>query len=393
MQSPKPLLLVFPFDLLSHQVRCVKVALTLSAHYEIRFASSRKWSAVYKAEGFGEFAYTGFDPEVVMRDASRFSFDWLRAAELERVAGEMKAVLEEMNPAAVMGDAMPGLRLVSQMVRVPCINLINAYMSDHYLRTRYVPQGHAAYRIQKWLPRALFRWGESRQLRQAHAPFRELRKKWNLPSASSFFSEWQGDMTLVCDDAQLFPMRPLPAGHFITGPLRLRLPGMEAVTTEAIAFLQEVPQERRIVVSMGSSGDLARVKALQDSMFTDYRIVIAGESSEEWNAGHLRHWPLLNLAQLLPHASVVISHGGNGTLYEALIAGIPVLSSPVHFEQGWNAQAAQAAGVGETLPAFLPATDLKKRIERWAGRSLPLQVKESADEVLRNQSIIKQLGR
>lgn len=54
---------------------------------------------------------------------------------------------------------------------------------------------------------------------------------------------------------------------------------------------------------------------------------------------------------ILPHASVVISHGGSGTVLAAMTAGLPQLCLPQFADQPLNAAAVADAGAGLTLEA------------------------------------------
>ena len=54
-------------------------------------------------------------------------------------------------------------------------------------------------------------------------------------------------------------------------------------------------------------------------------------------------------ADVLPHCSAVVSHGGSGTTYGALAHGLPLLLLPHAADQFENAGAARAAGVAEVL--------------------------------------------
>jgi rhamnosyltransferase subunit B len=57
------------------------------------------------------------------------------------------------------------------------------------------------------------------------------------------------------------------------------------------------------------------------------------------------------LRRLLPHAAVLIHHGGIGTTAEALRAGTPQLVVPLAHDQFDNAARVTALGVGAALPA------------------------------------------
>src|SRR6185503_10867567 len=58
----------------------------------------------------------------------------------------------------------------------------------------------------------------------------------------------------------------------------------------------------------------------------------------------------LSYSQLMPAASLVISHGGHGTVARALGAGTPVLISPIIGDMSETAMRVSWAGAGLSLP-------------------------------------------
>ncbi len=59
---------------------------------------------------------------------------------------------------------------------------------------------------------------------------------------------------------------------------------------------------------------------------------------------HAERW--VNQEQELPAADVVVCHGGSGTLYGALAAGVPVVAVPVFADRFENGRRVTAAGAG-----------------------------------------------
>ena len=69
-------------------------------------------------------------------------------------------------------------------------------------------------------------------------------------------------------------------------------------------------------------------------------------------------------ADVLPHCSVVVSHGGSGTTYSALAHGLPLLMLPHAADQFDNAAAARAAGVAEVMmPYEIEAAAVRAAVE------------------------------
>ena len=75
-------------------------------------------------------------------------------------------------------------------------------------------------------------------------------------------------------------------------------------------------------------------------------------------------------ADLLPHADVVVHHGGSGTTLGALAAGVPQLVLPQGADQFANAEALCAAGAAlQLLPAEVTADAVCERARRLLSKA------------------------
>ena len=63
----------------------------------------------------------------------------------------------------------------------------------------------------------------------------------------------------------------------------------------------------------------------------------------------VRHFDYVPLSRLLPRSAALVSHGGIGTLSQALAAGIPQVVMPLAFDQFDNAARLERLGVAATL--------------------------------------------
>ena len=59
---------------------------------------------------------------------------------------------------------------------------------------------------------------------------------------------------------------------------------------------------------------------------------------------HVEQW--VPQADVLAHAALVVCHGGSGTTFGALAAGVPLVICPLFADQAVNAQLVQSAGAG-----------------------------------------------
>jgi rhamnosyltransferase subunit B len=96
----------------------------------------------------------------------------------------------------------------------------------------------------------------------------------------------------------------------------------------------------------------------------------------------VKHFSYLPLSELLPHAAVLIHHGGIGTCSQALRAGMPQVIRPLAFDQFDNAARINQLGVGRMLftrsfrapmiaqhiHSLLNSSDVKKRSQQIIDR-------------------------
>jgi MGT family glycosyltransferase len=69
-------------------------------------------------------------------------------------------------------------------------------------------------------------------------------------------------------------------------------------------------------------------------------------------------------ADVLPHCSAVITHGGHGTVMKALIAGVPLVLVPLGRDQPDNAARVVHAGAGIRLPRNASTSALRAAVDR-----------------------------
>jgi UDP:flavonoid glycosyltransferase YjiC (YdhE family) len=89
-------------------------------------------------------------------------------------------------------------------------------------------------------------------------------------------------------------------------------------------------------------------------------------------------------AAVLPHASLVVAHGGTGTLLAALAAGVPVVCLPLGRDQPANARRleelrlgvvverdAEPAAIRDAVTGALASAELRERVAAFAGTLAP----------------------
>lgn len=356
-------MLVFPFGLLSHYLRCLVLCRELSAFFEIRFAAHPSYQKFIEEEGFDSFACEGFDSSLVVDELKRFEFSWLKSELPEKLFDQQVAIIKRFRPVAVLGDHTPTLKMAAEATGVFYLSLINGYLSNYYADNRAVSRRHPMFKwirlVKDPLRTKLVRWGEARAFRDLHKKFRVIRRRNGLQQKHHYLEELEGDLTLICDLPELFPQKPFPKSYLNIGPLFYDqgVPG----TQDAV---HPDPLRKCIVVAMGSTGDWKNVSWLNDSFYSRYTIIALGDKESVLNAPHVIHAEFANCDQLFPLAHLLICHGGNGTLYQGLLYRLPILAFTAHCEQEWNIHALEKFKLAICLDSFSDAEQYRIMVEQ-----------------------------
>ncbi len=112
----------------------------------------------------------------------------------------------------------------------------------------------------------------------------------------------------------------------------------------------------RVFISLGSffsaRSDLL-AKLVETFQQEQVQVILASGTTPIELLGDLpRHWivePYLPQPALLPHCDLVVTHGGNNTVTEALTAGVPLLVGPLSTDQFAGGADLESAGLGRVF--------------------------------------------
>ncbi len=288
-------------------------------------------------------------------------------AHAAEAAKALLPLLGEIRPHAVVSDILTlAPTLAAEKAGVPLATLIpHIYPVVEPgmpffaigLRPPRTPVGRAVWRTGQ---RAL-----NVGLEQGRNDLNRQRARLDLPPVDRFHGGISPDLALVGTFPQLEYPRRWPAGVEITGPMTFEIPHPE---------IELPPGEKPLVLvapstAHDSENHLVRtaLAALADEpvrvVATTNRVVPQRPIEVPSNAV-LVDW--LSYSQLMPAASLVISHGGHGTVARALGAGTPVLICPIIGDMSETAMRVAWAGCGLSLPWRL----CRPAPLRWTARRL-----------------------
>ncbi len=276
-------------------------------------------------------------------------------------------LLEELRPDAVVSDILTlAPSLAAERAGVPLATLI-----PHIYPV--VEPGLPFFAVGLQPPRtpvgrAVWRTGQRALdigLEHGRRDLNTQRARLDLPPVEHFHGGISPDLALVGTFPQLEYPRQWPENVAITGPLTFEVPHPE---------IELPPGDDPLVLIAPStahdSGNHLVRTALAALAQEPVRVVattnrVVPQSPIEIPANAvLVDW--LSYSQLMPQASLVISHGGHGTVARALCAGTPVLISPIIGDMSETAMRVAWAGCGLSLPWRL----CRPAPLRWAARQM-----------------------
>jgi MGT family glycosyltransferase len=276
-------------------------------------------------------------------------------------------LLEEMRPHVVVSDILTlAPSLAAEKAGVPLATLIPHIYPVVEPGLPFFAIGLKPPRTP--LGRAVWRTGQRALnigLEHGRRDLNRQRERLDLPPVERFHGGISTELALVGTFPQLEYPRQWPAGVEITGPMTFEIPHPD---------IEPPPGEAPLVLvapstAHDSENHLVRtaLAALADEpvrvVATTNRVVPQRPIEVPSNAV-LVDW--LSYSQLMPIASLVISHGGHGTVARALSAGTPVLICPIIGDMSETAMRVDWAGCGLSVPWRLcqPAP------LRWAAQRL-----------------------
>ena len=199
-----------------------------------------------------------------------------------------------------------------------------------------------------------------------------FRAELGLPPVRGFLAHWcfSPDRVIGCFPEWYAPYQPdWPCQTRLTGFPRWDPPISRAEHRDAMEFLEA--GEPVIVFTAGSynrHGQAFFQAAVESCVALGRRGVLLTKYRDqlpERLPAEVRHFDFVPLAAVLPHAAALVSHGGIGTVAQALVAGVPQVLMPIAFNQPDEAVRLKRLGVANFIPP-----------ERFRGRRLTHVLKQ-----------------
>lgn len=150
--------------------------------------------------------------------------------------------------------------------------------------------------------------------------------------------------------------------------------GIHRMRHEGSMAAQSKPEKPLIYVTMGSEsskiGFYPRIiqSVLDNLKGVEANILVAvGKDADitslQFDQSNIEVKNWVNQPEVLSRASLMICHGGSGTILDGLAAGIPLIVVPLFADQPMNAAAVERTSCGYSMPEAAIPTELAAKVE------------------------------
>ncbi|MBG0812906.1 glycosyltransferase [Planomonospora sp. ID82291] len=392
--------------------------------HRVVFAAEASWKGKLTALGFEEDLVDLAPPSDEEQDPGQFWKDFIRdtapeyrkstAEQLETVTKpiwealidgakycepQLKAIIERVRPDVIVEDnviAFPALVTAGKpFVRIVSCNPLEVRGQD----VAPVFSGLPADDRSEW---DAFRAEYDRTHREIWSAFNAWVVEQGAPALPDLDFVHEGDLNLYVfpEIADYTDARPL-------GPSWHRLDSSVRETDDAFELPEALKEGEGSLVyfSLGSLGsaDVELMQRVIDVLgTTPHRYIVSkGPLHEEIKlAGNMWGAEFLPQTTILPLVDLVITHGGNNTVTEALHFGKPMILLPLFWDQYDNAQRVHELGYGVRLSTYgFADAELTGAVERLLGDTALREKLAAAGEEIRRRGglrraadLIEQVG-
>jgi UDP:flavonoid glycosyltransferase YjiC (YdhE family) len=351
--------------------------LAKQAGYEVHFACGEAIASVARREGLDPIPLETIDPARFYGRLAKGKF-FYTSDELEGYVRAEIALIDKIKPDLVVGDFRLTLDISTTVTGVPLVSLCNAH---------WLPTGQCQFNppntgllglLPKWLRNGLFSLVRPIAFRTFARQLDIVRRRYLLSPKRDFREHYTaGKYCGYLDIPELFPATRgantvgspnLPNGHFVLGPV-----AWSPHNPPPAEFARLGIDRPLAYVSLGSSGDTGVLpNVLRALIERGCDIALSGLKCEHYQqlcnqlpelTERCVSAPMFDPAAILKRASVTVCHGGSGTVYQSLAAGVPLLCLPANPDQQLVTASVRSNGAAiEIAPANATVANLSQAL-------------------------------
>ena len=331
---------------LSHTSRPFEIAKILrQIGYEVIFACEGNYTKLPEENGFRVLSIKTIDPDRVLACSRSGRANWYDYNLIKECVEEELKLFAKVNPDMVLTDFRLPLSTSCELANIPLAVVLNASWTNYYTAKINAPEHLNVTRILgKRLATLLVPWIKNFIINFDNRPFNKFRKERGLNRRKTIWDTWRGDLNLIVDIPEYGPTENLPDNFHYIGPIvwepEMNIPD----------WYNEINSSKPVIYfSMGSTGY---------SQFFEQAIGTYGKSDYQCIMTTAGMVELSNIpdnffvtdyapgSKLMEKSDVVVCHGGNGTIYQAMSKGVPIIGIPTMHDQEFNLDRVEELGIG-----------------------------------------------
>lgn len=365
--SAKKILVMPDGNWLAHVSRPFEIAKALrEMGHEVIFAADGEYMKLPRKAGFLIHPIKNIGRDRLLESVRGAKVNFYDYNLLKECVKQDLKLFDKIKPDLVLGDFRPSLSTSCKVNELALVVTINASWTNYRAsKIRTIEHATVGRIMTKVLGGRLHTWLNARleladrilriKLLTAGFPFRTIRKEMGLSPCKNFLDVLKGDLNLLTDIPEYAPTNDLPPNFHYIGPI-IWEPEMEPPS-----WLNNLaPDKPTLYFTMGSTGyPRFFQEAIEIFGNTRYQCIMTtgGMADIKDTPGNFFIADYAPGSKIMEKSDVVICHGGNGTIYQAMSQAVPIIGVPTHFEQEFNMQRVVDLGIGIQLSeiAFEPS--------------------------------------
>ncbi|MGE5528337.1 MAG: glycosyltransferase [Patescibacteria group bacterium] len=371
---------------LSHIAKCITLMELLeSIGHEVHLAAGIKHAGFLNRLGITHHVL----PDIQETDHGGFpSFKWFSSVEtiVDCIRKEV-ALIDRIRPDRVLGVFRFTLFASAQIAGVPFDSLICGCMMPQSREVLGFTERDEGREHQRVYLESFYRFaGQKLGLAM---------RKFGLEGIDDIRHTLQGERTFLWDFPEFMPVPPHPRTTHL-GPLLSRRWPYDQIDLKNIL-------DTHYPIAVLSFGTCVTDRAIVHRMIhlllqLRYKVIVAAGGQQEMldirpadpRVVLMRFAPL---GEILPHASLLVTHGGQMTVFEALQNEVPVFVMPFQPEQAHNGVCLERIGCGSRLIPSTIFTGFSEDYVKVFNRQSDVEIKACINRVLENGETRKNLKR
>ena len=308
------------------------------------FAASGRYVDLLDRHGFEYHPVFTNDPDHTMRATRSSMFRYYNKRLLKQSVDSEISCLKKIKPRVVVGDFRWTLGISSEFCGVPYVGIINTIWTPYYSPFRSISEKMVLRKIfgRKFMEK-ISPYGQKLMMYRRGKPFNRLRKRLGITPRCDLNREMYGDYNLMPDIPEFCPTTDLPDNFQYIGPLFAR------DNTLGNSSNTKLPDQPYLYVTLGSTATPRMIQLIFDA-FAQKKVPIVMSTGKQPIQtpvpANFHLYDYLPAKQAFKNAKAVLCHGGQGTLYQALSYGLPIIGIATHNDQQWNMDRVSALGLG-----------------------------------------------